>query len=165
MKNTLYVVAAVVIVGSIAPLAFAQTSGASFGSLGTQTGNTSTFGISVCNNGPTTITNPISMTVTANNVSVGGYSGSPITTGSCVYNYFPYSSFNMTVGAQYTVVFSSPGLASASYTAQVPGPGLVLGASIAVPQGAAAQNNIDLMASEVILMQRLISLIQMVLGR
>ena len=147
----------------LTPMAFAATSGVSFGSLGERTSDMATFGIGVCNNGSAAITSAVPFTIVANGVSVAGLSGSPILPGSCDYIYFAYDAFNMIGGTEYTVTASSPGLTSASYTVQVPG--AVLGASIVAPGAPVSQNRIQLMANEVALVQQLIALIQTALAR
>ena len=142
-----------------ASTAFASTINLTNGGLGQRSNDPTSFGFAVCNNATADLTAAVPTLVAANGVSLTVQSPAPIAAGACDYAYVPYSSFNMESGSSYSVAVSINGGAASNYSVTVPG-GSVLGAS-AVSPDQARQN---LMASEIILLQEVISKLQSLLG-
>ena len=91
------------------------------GGLGQSAVDQSNFGLAVCNHGKTALTDPASLTVTANGQTVNAQSAAPISAGACAYTNVSYAEFNMQAGQTYDVSVSINGGASSSYSVTMPG--------------------------------------------
>jgi len=106
--------------------------------LGQKVGDTTNFGVAVCDNGNVAVTTDIPISVAANGATSAAKISAPIMAGACGYAYLSYAAFNMTAGNTYSVqavidpantLGATIDGGPASYTVIVPSTGHVLGAS------------------------------------
>ena len=135
--------------------------------IGQRAGDTTSFGVAICNNGTQAVSGVVPFRVSANGKTVNATVNGALAAGGCQYTYLTYSSFNMTVGVSYSVsVAIDPNHtvttnvdAPATYMLSVPGSaGKVLGASTSIPSDQSSQMLTQLASMEAMLQQLLAQL-------
>ena len=91
------------------------------GGLGQSAADTANFGVAVCNQGASAVTDVVPLTVTANGITAEAESLAPLNANSCGYTYLSYDQFNMQAGQTYDVSVAIQDGAPDSYSITAPG--------------------------------------------
>ena len=122
MKNKTFILglATVGLFGSLVFSAFAAGVVLTNGGLGQVAGNTTSFGLAVCNGGTKAISQSVPVAVSANNQTVTISSAASIQPGACEYSYANYADLGMVAGQTYSVSVTINSTSQANYSVTVP---------------------------------------------